>query len=319
MAIVTQRVLVVKTSSLGDIVHGLQFAQTLKENDPGIEITWVVRSRFEPLVRASSAVDRTITFYRSGGISGFASLCGRLRKRHFDMVLDLQGLARSGLMTFFSKAPRKIGRADAREGARLFYKELVPLPRPNGHVHPVDILLEFCRVFGFETKLKGTVRFTTKSSSAFGKSSRKADSVITIFPEGRSPRMSWQGFEELTVQILNQHPVVEVQVLATHSVDWANRLKADFRDRINVFRSNDPLKIAGCVQESALLIANDSDVTHIGAAVGVPTVALFGPTDGNKLGPYPLSEARNCAINASGGDLSTLTVRKVLEEVERRL
>ncbi len=51
MAIVTEKVLVVKTSSLGDIMHGLQLAQTLKENDPGIEITWVVRSRFEPLVQ----------------------------------------------------------------------------------------------------------------------------------------------------------------------------------------------------------------------------------------------------------------------------
>ena len=56
-------------------MHGLQVAQTLKENDPGIEISWVVRKRFEALVAASSAVDRTFVFYRSGGISGFIGLC----------------------------------------------------------------------------------------------------------------------------------------------------------------------------------------------------------------------------------------------------
>lgn len=104
MAIVTQKVLILKTSSLGDIMHGLQFAQTLKENDPGIEITWVVRSQFEPLVRASSAVDKTITFFRTGGVSGFISLCRTLRQRYYDVVLDLQGLARSGFDLFQQSA-----------------------------------------------------------------------------------------------------------------------------------------------------------------------------------------------------------------------
>ncbi len=110
MAIATRRVLVIKTSSLGDIMHGLQVAQTLKENDPGIEVTWIARSRFEPLVRASSAVDHVIAYHRLGGISALVRLCQRLRRKEFDVVLDFQGLARSGVMTFFSKAPRKVGR-----------------------------------------------------------------------------------------------------------------------------------------------------------------------------------------------------------------
>ena len=148
----TRRVLIVKTSALGDIMHGLQVAQTLKANDPAIEISWVARQRFVPLVQASSAVDRTFTFFRSGGVSGFVKLCRELRQERFDAILDMQGLARSGLMTFFSRADRKIGRTDAREGATLFYKQLVPLPRSPDQRHPVDILLEFCRVFGFETK-----------------------------------------------------------------------------------------------------------------------------------------------------------------------
>ena len=73
MAILTYKVLIVKTSWLGDIMHGLQLAQTLKENDPRIEITWVVRSRFEPLVRACTAVDRMVTFYRARGSAEFAN------------------------------------------------------------------------------------------------------------------------------------------------------------------------------------------------------------------------------------------------------
>ncbi len=317
MVIVTQRVLVLKTSSLGDIMHGLQLAQTLKENDPGIEITWVVRSRFEPLVRASSAVDKTITFHRSGGVSGFISLCGRIRRRHYDVVLDLQGLARSGLMTFFSKAPRKVGRSDAREGATLFYKELVPLPRGADPVHPVDILLEFCRVFGFETRLKGAVQLTLNQMGDFEKPRGKK--LVTIVPEGRRADMAWDKIESLAKELLKEYPSVIVQVLAARPVDWVEALKKDFGERLRVSRTSDPLKTAGSLQNSDLLVANDSDALHMAAAMRIKTIGLFGPTDGNQIGPYPISEPGNCAINAPQGDLSNLSVARVLEEVQRRL
>jgi len=318
MAIVTQRVLVVKTSSLGDIMHGLQLAQTLKENDPGIEITWIARSRFEPLVRASSAVDNTITYYRTSGISGFASLCAKLRRRHFDVVLDLQGLARSGLMTFFSKAPRKIGRSDAREGATLFYKELAPMPRGIDPVHPVDILLEFCRVFGFETRLRGTVQFKLSHSQEFDRS--RGTRRVTVFPEGRRPSASWGGFEALVLQILRQNQSgVEVEVVSSKTLPWVAHAQNELQGRLYSHVIADPLKLAGHLQNSDLLIANDSDAIHMAAALGISAIGLYGPTDGNKIGPYPLSEPRNCAINAPQGDLSRLSVAKVLEQVQRRL
>jgi heptosyltransferase-1 len=124
-------------------MHGLQVAQALKENDPGIEISWVARRRFEALVRASSAVDQTFIFYRSEEISAFIRLCRDLPHQRFDKVLDFEGLARSGLMIFFAKSDQKIGRSDAREGATMFYRRLVPLPRLPERRHPVDNLMEF--------------------------------------------------------------------------------------------------------------------------------------------------------------------------------
>lgn len=317
MAIVTQKVLVLKTSSLGDIMHGLQLAQTLKENDPGIEITWVVRSRFERLVRASSAVDETIAFFRTGGISAFFNLCGKLRQQRFDVVLDLQGLARTGLMTLFSRAPRKVGRSDAREGASLFYKELVPMPRGIEPVHPVDILLEFCRVFGFETKLLGSVQFSLSESQYIDRP--EGEKRVTIAPDGRRPDMEWKSFQTLTATILKRNPSVSVRILTAKSLDWGDAFQKEFGNRVAILRSSDPLKVAGLLQSSDLLVANDSDAVHMAAAMGTKTIGLFGPTDGNKIGPYPLSEPRNCAINAPNGDLSALALEKVVEEVQRRL
>jgi len=317
MAIVTEKVLVVKTSSLGDIMHGLQLAQTLKENDPGIEITWVVRSRFEPLVRACTAVDSTVTFYRTRGIAEFANLCKRLRGQRFDLVLDLQGLARSGLMTFFSKAPRKVGRSDAREGATLFYKELVPLPQGIDSVHPVDILLEFCRAFGFEPQLRGAVEFSLKDSSDLG--IPQDHRLVTIVAEGRRSDMEWSHFAALAEVLLKKNSLLSIQLVASRVYEWIAKLQSDFGNRVFVMRSKDPLKLAGCLQNTELLIANDSDAVHMSAAMGIKTIGLYGPTDGNRIGPYPLSESRNGAINAPGGDLASLSVDRVLEEVSQRL
>ncbi len=317
MAIVTHRILVVKTSSLGDIMHGLQLAQTLKENDPGIEITWVARSRYVPLVRACTAVDHTITYYRTSGVSGLIRLCRELRQRRFDLVMDLQGLARSGLMTFFAKAPRKVGRSDAREGATLFYKELVPLPRGTDPVHPVDILLEFCRVFGFETRLKGQVHLSLPSSGTPETASDHR--LVTLFPEGRRPDMEWSGFESLAGDILKRDPEVQVQVLSSRRVGWVSRWQSQYGDRLRLTVASDPLKVAGYLQHSDLLIANDSDAIHIAAALGKSAIGLYGPTDGNKIGPYPLSEPRNCALNAPQGELERITVERVWEEAQRRL
>ena len=73
------------------------------------------------------------------------------------------------------------------------------------------------------------------------------------------------------------------------------------------------------MQNSDILVSNDSDAIHMAEAIGIGSVGLYGPTDGIKIGPYPLSESRNCALNAPLGELSKLALDKVLDEVERRL
>ena len=320
MAIATQRILIVKTSSLGDIMHGLQVAQTLKEHDPGIEISWVARRRFESLVRASSPVDHTFTFFRTGGVSGFWKLCRQLRRHRFDVVLDMQGLARSGLMTFFSRADRKVGRTDAREGATLFYRELAPLPRSIDQPHPVDILLEFCRVFGFEPELKGAVRFQQKGEDWEELFSGSEEGPrIALAPEGRRPLASWTGFERLAKEILGRIPGARIQVATQGAAPWATELATENKTRLRHLRTNDWHRVASCLQDADIVVANDSDMLQIGAAVGVPTLGLFGPSDPNRLGAYPLSVTRNQVLLAPDGRMDELAVGTVLDTVQREI
>ena len=107
--------LVVLPSSLGDIVHGLQVATSLKSQVEGLRISWIVRDIFAPIVRSCSAVDHVYVFQRKGGAKGFLRLIKEVRKTKFDCVFDFQGLLRTGLMTSRVHAKKKIGRSDARE------------------------------------------------------------------------------------------------------------------------------------------------------------------------------------------------------------
>ena len=120
--------LIIKPSSLGDIVHGLQVAASLKAQRPELRISWIVRDIFEALVRTCEVVDRTYVFQRSEGVRGFLKLMREVRQTHFDYVFDMQGLLRTGLMTWQARAAKKVGRSDAREGATFFYQQKILLP-----------------------------------------------------------------------------------------------------------------------------------------------------------------------------------------------
>src|SRR4051812_25015503 len=149
-------ILIIKPSSLGDIVHGLQVATSLKAQRPDLRISWVVREIFAPIVRACEAVDRVFVFERNAGAKGFLRLTKELRKLKFDYVFDFQGLLRTGLMTSRTHAKKKVGRSDAREMSGLFYDEKVPLPADGKRSHAIDILLQFAPVLGLKPELRGT-------------------------------------------------------------------------------------------------------------------------------------------------------------------
>src|SRR3954468_4493797 len=152
-------ILIIKPSSLGDIVHALQVATSLKAQSSDLRISWVVREIFAPIVRACEAVDHVYVFERNAGAKGFLRLSKEIRKKQFDYVFDMQGLLRTGLMTSRAHAKHKVGRTDAREWSSLFYNQRVPLPPEGKKSHALEILLQFCTVLDLKPELKGTLKF----------------------------------------------------------------------------------------------------------------------------------------------------------------
>ena len=183
------RILVIKPSSLGDIVHGLQVVAIMKKHMSGLQIDWVARDCFADIVMASGDAEHIYLFRRGAGISTFFKLLKAIRGRYYDAVLDMQGLARSGLMTFAAKADRKIGRCDSRELSRIFYGEMIG---KSDSPHSLDILLQFLPKFGIIPSFEYALNF-----GAIENVCNVAGQYILLFPESRRAEKRWPFFREL--------------------------------------------------------------------------------------------------------------------------
>src|SRR5580765_6977455 len=104
-----QCIALLKPSALGDIVHALPVLHALRVRFPAAHITWVAGRAFAPLLGGNRDLDDIIVFDRRGGLRPALALARELRPRRFDLVIDLQGLLRTGLMGAATRAPRRVG------------------------------------------------------------------------------------------------------------------------------------------------------------------------------------------------------------------
>jgi ADP-heptose:LPS heptosyltransferase len=308
--------LIIKPSSLGDIVHGLQVAASLKAQRPDLRISWIVRDIFEPLVRNCEVVDRVYVFHRSEGLRGFVMLMREVRQTQFDVVFDMQGLLRTGLMTWRTRARLKVGRSDAREGSTFFYQRKIPLPPEGTQSHALDILLRFCPVLEAQPELRGELRFREAADLNLGfVDGRRGQKPILIFPDSRRVEKRWNGFRQLTDLLLRDG--------SGRKVIWAGNNLVSYREKfpdgqfINLTGNTSLASLAALVRRADWVICNDSGPLHLAAALGVKTLGIFGPTDPRLFGPYPLNRPTNHVVQAPVGDLRLLPARDVYARFAR--
>lgn len=300
-------VLIIKPSSLGDILNGLQVAETIKQGRPDVRISWVVADAFEAVVRDALTVDRHFVFPRRGGLRGFCRLARQLRRERFDVVLDMQGLARSGMLTGAARSTRKIGRSDAREGAGIFYDERVPLPDEPWREHSVAILLEFCRVFGLSPELKGAVQFRRTEEFRFGElfETRGGLGPVVMFPDSRGADREWPGFAGLTQRFLSAHAGARVVWAGQKVVPPPRVDPLRFQSLMGLTTLPETIEI---VSRAALVVVNDSGPMHLAAALGVPTLAVFGPTTAAMRAPYPPGQGAHRYLEAPDRKITSVAV-----------
>ncbi len=309
------RLLVIKPSSLGDIVHGLQVVQRAVKARPDLKVSWVVRERFAGLVQAAPFVDEVIIFRRRDGWPAFVRLLRQLRAREWDQVWDMQGLLRSALMTAAARAPVKWGRPDAREGSGWFYDRRVTEPSGEGPHHAIEVLLPFLQTIDVATEWSEQ-GLELKPDEAFGWEGFFAGdprATFVIFSDSRGAGKEWKRYPELMKGILDTIPGSRIAWCAGTKVEapWAAP-----EGRLLNLTGCSLAEMIALVRQRSVFVGNDSGPMHLSAAVGNRVLAIFGPTSPRRFGPFPLESRRHAAVVAPNGKLEALEPAAVLGALE---
>jgi heptosyltransferase I len=292
-----ERVCLIKPSSLGDIVHALPVLSALRTLWPRAHLAWVVNRRLRGLLDGHPALDEVIPFDRAragarpGGIAAAARFLVGLRRRRFDLAIDLQGLLRSGVMAAASGAAVRVGRADAREGAAHFYTHPVPA-LPGEGAHAVDRLLAIARAFGADV---ARPRFDLAISDD---DRRWAGEALTGVATPRlvlNPGASWETkrwppehFAEVARRAAEGWGAGLVAVGAAEDRPLIDRL----RDRLGPLPLRDLCgattlpRLAAVAAESDVFLSNDTGPLHLAAATGARVVGVYTCTSPRLTGPY---------------------------------
>jgi len=292
------RLLIVKLSSLGDVVHALPVASALRRRYPGAFLGWCVGRAAAPLVAHHPLLDVVFVLGR-GTVApgervvvaeGYRELGRALRQYHFEVSLDLQGLLRSAYLAYLGGAPCRVGYRNWQEGAFLFNRiRAVPPARDR---HAVQGYLDFARyldapaepvefVLPTDPQAAGTAERLLSEFSAPGR-------AALLLPGARWESKHWppDRFGQVAAWMAGQGlaPLVagsaQDQALAERVVSASGGKAASIAGRTSV------ADLAALVARSRLVVGHDSGPVHLAAALGVPLVSIFGPTNPALTGPY---------------------------------
>ena len=314
------KILILKPSALGAIICSLTVAQSIREQCPEAVLSWVVKKRFAEIVRRCPTVNGEVIIFDHQrnwqGLAGLFATVRQLRHRSYDAVLDFQGLFRTGLMTWAAQAPLKVGNVFAREGSRFSYNTVVPAPANGRNAHAVEKLLQFLPALGMQPELRSPIEIRGDTPDSIDARLVNARPIL-IAPNSGGVHKEWKRFPELTQGILETIPN-SVVVWDSH-LQWDDPPDVDPTRLINLTTKTSLLEMVELIRRARLVIANDSGPLHMAAALGRPTLGLFGPTSPDRYGPYPLEHPRNNVLTAPEGKLSQLTCESVLRKVREIL
>jgi lipopolysaccharide heptosyltransferase II len=296
------KILILKPSSLGDVIQALPVLRLLKLHFPAGEIFWWLDSALAPLLEGDPDLAGIVRFERQrwGRPPHWPEMLRSilwLREQNFDLVIDLQCLARSGAFAWLANGTFLAGLDEVREGARGFYD--LAVPRKGFHTHAVDWYLSVLPPLGVPVHknfnwLPGRPAVAAEIKRKWlGENSPSAirhSQLILLQPGARWDNKRWpvENFSELVRLIAQQFPGAHFAILGSGEDRPLGKIIS--RDaperRLNLCGETSLPEMIEWVRLCDLMITNDTGPMHVAAALGKPLVALFGPTEPRRTGPY---------------------------------
>jgi heptosyltransferase I len=295
-----QRILLIKPSSPGDIIHALPVLHGLRLRYSKAHLAWLVATPFADLISVDPSLNEVIPFDRkrygflgrSLRVTGeFLTFLKKLRAKEFDLVIDLQGLFRSGFLTKASGAPTRIGFAAARELAWMFYSDCIP--KCDADAHAADKNYAVAAMLGFDSTPKDfTLHLTESDRAAAGNLLNSAGingPFAAIVPGTRWETKCWpaERFGKVAESLQSTHGLNSVIIGGQDDIPAADAaVQSSGGSATNLCGKTTLRQAAALIERSAIVITADSTPMHLAAAFNRPLVALFGPTNPSRTGPY---------------------------------
>lgn len=295
------RIVIIRLSSIGDVLHCTPVVRTLKETMPECHITWIVGQVAADMLRYNPYIDELYIWpreqwekaMRAGRFREAWQLWQQLRSyfktKQYDIALDIHGLFLSGMVTAASHTPRRIGLSNTRELNHLFMTETAP---PPAGPHVIQRYLSALQPLNITTSDYRMTLVVPPSAAEFADSLLQQhqvspqDKLVAVNPVTTWSAKNWPPeYFAKVIQELSQHAKILLcggpsdRAISEHIVKLAGVPVIDAVGRTSL------LEMAALLQRSQVLVVGDTGPLHISIAVGTPSVSIFGATDYRRYGP----------------------------------
>jgi len=299
-----RHILIVKMSSLGDVILSSPTAQMVKELEPQSFVGWLVEERNWSVLKGNPFVDALFIWDRS--FQGFLKVMREIRRYEWDVALDQQGLFKSAIFCFLSGAKTRIGHEEVEHGSRIFYTHLVPnissLHAVESYLFTACSLISYFskedfrralkegmeKVIGREKRLKPVIYLSKRERARAGELLGDASPFLALCPGTTWQSKHWpaQRWARVGDSLVKEgHRVVFLG--ADRDIPAVREIKRFMREpHLDLTGKTDVRELAGILERAELVISVDSGAMHLATAVDTPVLALFGPTNPQTLGPY---------------------------------
>jgi len=304
MATLPESVLVVRLGAIGDVTNALVFAEAVRAYAPDTRIGWVVHPLAHPLVEGHPAVDRVHLWRRRRAWADLPRLRRELRGEGYGLAVDLQRIAKSALVARLSGAPRVLGhdRGRSKELSWVLRNEHLAPGDPRAHM--VEHYLDFARHLGIEQPVvRHRLPHDPQAEAwAAARVSEWGGAPLVLSIGASKPENRWpaERFGELA-RALGALPEPTVLVGGPGDRAAGQRASAAAGDAaIDLVGQTDLRQLVSLLGRARLVVSADSGPMHLAAACQRPVVALFGPADPDRTGPWGTGHAVVTVSNRDG-------------------
>jgi lipopolysaccharide heptosyltransferase I len=300
-------ILIVKLSAIGDVVHTLPALNAIRKSFPQARITWLVEEAAAGLLEGHPALDHVIVSRRKSWIKGMrtpqrrrhlkalVAFMLKLRRCRYDVVFDFQASIKGAVLIAMVRGRRKIGFGRGLEHQELSYLVLNErIPAVSMEIHALDRGLLLLRAVGIqchniEYRLPITAEHQRRADRLLADQELAGRGFVAINPMAQWETKLWDQdkFAQAADRVGSQFGLAVVFTGGPEDVSYVHAIQDQMTtESINAAGRTDLLTLAALLQRAEAMITTDTGPMHIAAAVGTPTVALFGPTAPWRTGPY---------------------------------